>query len=68
MPRSSPTWQNPIVMLHNPEPVIEIVLNGRGSMPAFRDQLTLEERAQVISYIRTAWGNKASTVSRTQAK
>lgn len=58
---------NPIVMLHDPTPVIEIVMNGRDSMPAYRDELTVEERAQVISYIRQAWGNNASTISSSQA-
>jgi alcohol dehydrogenase (quinone), cytochrome c subunit len=59
---------NPIVMLHDPTPTIEIVLKGRGSMPAFHSELTVEERAQVISYIRTAWGNNASTVTAQQSR
>jgi len=59
---------NPIVKLSDPEPTIEIVLHGRGSMPSFLHSLTGEERAQVISYIRTAWGNNASTVTTGQAQ
>jgi mono/diheme cytochrome c family protein len=59
---------NPIVTLADPEPVLEIVLHGRGSMPAYIDSLTGEERAQVISYIRNAWGNSASTVTTGQAQ
>jgi mono/diheme cytochrome c family protein len=59
---------NPIVMLADPEPTIEIVLHGRGSMPSYLDTLTGEQRAQVISYIRTAWGNNASTVTTGQAQ
>lgn len=58
---------NPIVMLPDPSPVIELVMNGRDSMPPYRDELTVEERAQVISYIRSAWDNNASTISATQA-
>lgn len=58
---------NPIVTLSDPSPVIEIVVNGRDSMPPYRDELTVEERAQVISYIRSAWGNNASTISAMQA-
>jgi mono/diheme cytochrome c family protein len=58
---------NPIVLLDDPAPTIEIVMNGRGSMPPFRDELTVEERAQVISYVRAAWGNNASTISIMQA-
>jgi mono/diheme cytochrome c family protein len=59
---------NPIVTLADPEPVIQIVLHGRGSMPAYIDSLTGEQRAQVISYIRNAWGNSASTVTTGQAQ
>lgn len=47
----------------DPAPVIEIVLNGRGAMPAFGGQLSDEEVAAVISYIRNTWGNDASIVS-----
>src|SRR5215212_3834268 len=55
--------RNPIVTLENPEAMIEIVLEGRESMPAFGTQLPEQKLAQVISYVRRAWGNNASTVS-----
>jgi|SRR3954470_22283753 mono/diheme cytochrome c family protein len=54
---------NPIVSLHDPVPVIQIVDAGRGSMPSFSQRLTARERADVITYIRQAWGNDASDVS-----
>jgi len=63
-----PLAGNPIVILDTPEPTIEIVLHGRGGMPPFIDSLTGEERAQVISYIRNAWGNHASTITTGQAQ
>src|SRR3954447_6298715 len=59
---------NPIVILDTPEPTIEIVLHGRGGMPPFIHSLTGEERAEVISYIRNAWGNHASTITTGQAQ
>ncbi len=59
---------NPIVTLHDPNPAIEVVLSGRGSMPGFRDELKVEELAKVITYIRTAWGNNASPVTPAQMK
>jgi mono/diheme cytochrome c family protein len=37
-------------------------------MPSFNDELTGDQRAQVISYIRTAWGNHASNVTSSQAQ
>lgn len=63
-----PLAGNPIVTLFSPEPTIDIVLHGRDAMPSYYDTLTVEERAQVISYIRTAWGNHASTINTSQAQ
>ena len=54
---------NPIVTLHDPEPIIDTVAYGQGSMMAFHDRLTSEEIAAILSYIRNAWGNKAPAVS-----
>jgi mono/diheme cytochrome c family protein len=54
---------NPIVTLHDPEPIIVIVQNGQGSMPSFRQTLTAQEKAAILSYIRNAWGNQATAVS-----
>jgi len=63
-----PLAGNPIVIFDDPEPTIDIVLHGRGAMPSFIHSLTGEERAQVISYIRNAWGNHASTITTGQAQ
>jgi mono/diheme cytochrome c family protein len=40
-----------------------IVLNGKGGMPAFRDEMSDAEIAAVLSYVRAAWGNKAPGVT-----
>ena len=45
------------------EPVIKTLLNGRGGMPRFSDQLPDAQIAAVITYIRGAWGNGASPVA-----
>ncbi len=57
---------NPLVTLEDPIPVITTVANGKGAMPAFDGKLTIDEMAQVISYIRNAWGNKATAVDSRQ--
>jgi len=44
-------------------PLIATVLNGRGGMPAWKSELDDAKAAGVISYIRTAWGNKAPPVT-----
>mgnify|MGYP001275774951 CR=1 FL=1 len=63
-----PLAGNPIVTLHDPTPVIEIVLHGRGAMPSYYDELTIQDRAAVISFIRKAWGNQATEISTWQAQ
>jgi mono/diheme cytochrome c family protein len=59
---------NPLVTLHDPEPVIVTVAYGLGSMPPFIDRLKSQEIAAIISYIRNAWGNQAPAVSSRQIK
>jgi mono/diheme cytochrome c family protein len=54
---------NPIVTLHDPEPIIDTVAYGQGSMMAFHDRLTNQEIAAILSYIRNSWGNHAPAVS-----
>ncbi len=54
---------NPIVTLDDPEPIINTVTYGQGSMMGFHDKLTGQEIAAILSYIRNAWGNHAPAVS-----
>jgi mono/diheme cytochrome c family protein len=54
---------NPIVTLHDPEPIIETVLYGQGSMMSFREKINNQQIAAVLSYIRNSWGNHAPAVS-----
>jgi mono/diheme cytochrome c family protein len=54
---------NPIVTLHDPEPIIETVLYGQGSMMSFREKINNQQIAAFLSYIRNSWGNHASAVS-----
>lgn len=44
-------------------PVIELVLRGRGAMPAFHTVLNDEELAAVLSHVRSSWGNEAESVT-----
>jgi mono/diheme cytochrome c family protein len=67
-PQFPPLDGNPVVLSADPDPGIEVVLHGRGAMPAFSAQLTNEEVAQVVSYIRNAWTNDASTVTEGQVE
>jgi mono/diheme cytochrome c family protein len=58
---------NPIVQDANPEPVIEIVTHGRADMPSF-DERRPDELADIVTYVRHAWGNNASAVTPAEVK
>ena len=72
-----PLAGNPFVT-GDPKPVIGVVLNGLNGkvdvkgqtynnvMPPWKGTLTNAQIADVITYIRNAWGNKASTVTEAQ--
>ncbi|CAN7632270.1 cytochrome c [Phenylobacterium sp. LjRoot225] len=38
------------------------VLNGRGGMPSFKADLSDDQIAAILTYVRSSWGNKASPV------
>lgn len=59
---------SPIVTSGGPSAEIQLVLHGRGQMPAFRDALSTEQIAAVISYVHTAWDNNAPLVSPQQVQ
>lgn len=72
-----PLAGNPVVT-GDASKVIHIVKNGlsgkitvngaayNGQMPAWKGTLSDGDIAAVVSYIRTSWGNKASTVTASQ--
>src|SRR4051794_38354216 len=53
---------NPIVRLPDPAPALEIVTHGSASMPGFAAELSPSQIAEVVSYVRSSWGNHASAV------
>jgi mono/diheme cytochrome c family protein len=68
---------NPVVLDENPASLINVVLNGsvplvaRGTpnayrMPQFRQQLSDQDAADVITFMRNSWGNQAPAVSAVQ--
>ncbi len=42
------------------------VLNGRGGMPRFKGDLSDQQIAAILTYVRSAWGNHASAVTPAQ--
>lgn len=49
---------NPFVQ-GDPKAVAHVLLNGRGGMPNFREDLSNEQIAAVLSYVRSSFGNRA---------
>ena len=69
--------RNPVVLDENPSSLINVVLNGsvplvaKGApdayrMPQFRQQLSDQDAAEVITFMRNRWGNQAPAVTATQ--
>jgi cbb3-type cytochrome c oxidase subunit III len=73
-----PLAGNPDVLSADTSGILNTVLNGRsgpikvngrtygGAMPAWKGQLTNAELAAVLTYVRSAWGNKAAVISEDQ--
>jgi len=68
---------NPVVLDHDPSSLINLMLNGsiplvaEGTpdayrMPQFRQQLSDQEIADVITFIRNGWGNRATALTAAQ--
>jgi alcohol dehydrogenase (quinone), cytochrome c subunit len=68
---------NPVVLDHDPSSLINLMLNGsipllaKGTpdayrMPQFRQQLSDQDIADVITFIRNGWGNGAPAVTAAQ--
>ncbi len=58
LPPTFPALKGSAVAIQEPiEEHISLVLNGKGMMPPFGKQLSLNEIAAVVTYERNAWGN-----------
>jgi len=79
VPFLPPLAGNPVVLDNNPSSLINLVLNGaqtivvKGTpdsyrMPQYRVQLTDDEIASVLTFVRSAWGNGAPAVSADEVK
>lgn len=73
-PYHPPLAGNPVLMDADPSSLINITLNGslrvivndvpdRYNMPYFRELLTDSEIAQVVSFMRSGWGNTGDAVT-----
>jgi mono/diheme cytochrome c family protein len=56
------------VIQGDPSALIKLVLRGRGTMPGMAAELSDEEIAALLSYIRAAWGNHSSAIDLASVK
>jgi mono/diheme cytochrome c family protein len=54
---------NALVTAPDPKDVLATIAFGRNMMPSWKSQLSAADIAAVATYIRTAWGNKASPIN-----
>jgi len=47
----------------DPGPMLATVLAGRAGMPSFKDELSDADLASLLTYVRTAWGNKGKPLT-----
>ncbi|MHB8283793.1 MAG: c-type cytochrome [Caulobacteraceae bacterium] len=41
----------------------KVVINGRGGMPTFKAELSNQQIAAILTYVRSSWGNHAPAVT-----
>ena len=74
-----PLAGNVLVNAADPTPAIKVVLDGmagtevggvhyRAVMPGFAGKLNNDEIAEILSYVRTSWGNQAPRVKAAEVK
>lgn len=59
IPGAFPALAGDPFVLGDPSAPAKTVLEGRGGMPNFKPDLTDDEIAAILSYVRSSWGNKA---------
>ena len=62
VPGAFPSLKGSKVAQGDPREPISRVLKGRGGMPSFQAELSDVEIATILTYVRSAWGNKAPPV------
>ena len=63
IPGAFPALKGDKIVLGDKKILTIVVLNGRGGMPAFKDSLNDGDLATIMTYVRSAWGNKAKPVA-----
>jgi len=63
VPGAFPALAGSKIATGDPSGPLGRVLNGRGGMPSFAQDLSDADISAVLTYVRGAWGNKAKPIS-----
>jgi cytochrome c6 len=63
IPGAFPALKGDAFVVGDPALVIATVLKGRAGMPSFAASLDDEKLGAILTYVRSAWGNKGSAVA-----
>ena len=63
IPGAFPALKGNVFAQGDPAIVIATVLKGRAGMPAFAASIDDEKLAAILTYVRSAWGNKAGAIA-----
>ncbi len=63
IPGAFPALKGDKIVLGDKKILAFVVLTGRGGMPAFKDSLSDGELATIMTYVRSAWGNKGKPIA-----
>lgn len=62
IPGAFPALAGSKIAQGDPKEPITRVLNGRGGMPSFSQELSDGDISMILTYVRSSWGNKAAPV------
>ncbi|HEX5377365.1 MAG TPA: cytochrome c [Phenylobacterium sp.] len=66
VPGAFPALKGSKIANGDPAGPIGRVLNGKGGMPSFQNELSDADIVAVLNYVRASWGNKARPIAPTQ--
>jgi mono/diheme cytochrome c family protein len=63
IPGAFPALDGDVLVQGPPTGPVNVLLHGRGGMPSFKGELSNDQIASVLTYVRSAWGNHAPAIS-----
>ena len=63
VPGAFPQLVGDPIVLGPADKLSALILRGRGGMPSFKADLTDEQIAPILTYVRSAWGNHAPAIA-----